>query len=584
MDSSIWRSARRGRRSFSYTITDQHGVTSTATVEVTITGVNDAPVARPDEAAMEMYDTLEIDESELLANDTDVDGDPLAVIGVGTAANGEVVLNDDGTVTYTPNAGFHGIDRFSYSIGDGQGGTATSMVTVDVAYVDLPPSAIQLTNPSAPENAAGITFSRVLVDDPDGGSNLFTVSDPRFEIVDNGYGILLLKLADGARLNYERESEVDLEITATSSTGHSTSQAFSLRVIDVNDRPIGEVDRVFTNQANGSTIRIPVEFLLANDRDPDGHDVTLVEVEGLGGATATLSADGTNVLFTTDADAGERNFLRYKLLDNGEPAQQSNWTTVVVEGQAGDTVIVESGPGILLGTGNADTLIGGSEDDFLLGRNGDDTLDGGDGHDTLRGGGGDDTLDGGAGRDTLQGGAGNDTLRGGAGLDTLSGGAGDDTLRGGNGSDILDGNGGADTLYGGNGSDELNGGGGDDTLDGGAGNDLMSGGAGADRFVIDDLGGVDTVTDFRAAQGDRLDLADLLSGAPDTGGTTLADFLRITFNGEDSRINVDVDGEGRLGGNADARIIVEGVDLTGGAVDQAAIIDQLVATDQLVAA
>ena len=68
----------------------------------------------------------------VLANDTDVDGDALTVVSVTQPANGTVTVNADGTVTYTPRANFYGVDTFTYTIADGNGGTDSATVTVTV--------------------------------------------------------------------------------------------------------------------------------------------------------------------------------------------------------------------------------------------------------------------------------------------------------------------------------------------------------------------------------------------------------------------------------------------------------------------
>ncbi|MDF2410901.1 type I secretion C-terminal target domain-containing protein, partial [Aeromonas sp. 2HA2] len=127
-----------------------------------------------------------------------------------------------------------------------------------------------------------------------------------------------------------------------------------------------------------------------------------------------------------------------------------------------------------------------------------DVLIGGEGNDILFGQGGDDFLFGGAGNDILFGGSGNDMLYGESGNDTLYGGSGNDTL------------------YGGAGNDTLSGGLGNDILVGGLGNDILKGDAGADTFTWlqgDTTGGTiakDYVVDFSRAEGDKLDLRDLL--------------------------------------------------------------------------
>ncbi|MCF5071600.1 LapA family giant adhesin, partial [Pseudomonas syringae] len=103
---------------------------------------------------------------------------------------------------------------------------------------------------------------------------------------------------------------------------------------------------------------------------------------------------------------------------------------------------------------------------------------------------------------------------------------GNDTLLGGAGNDILFGSGGGDWLDGGKGNDILLGGTGKDTLIGGQGNDILIGGSGADTFVwkSGDTGN-DVIKDFKASEGDRIDLRDLLQGET---GSTIDNFLKIT--------------------------------------------------------
>ncbi|MBC3271817.1 type I secretion C-terminal target domain-containing protein, partial [Pseudomonas sp. SWRI81] len=103
---------------------------------------------------------------------------------------------------------------------------------------------------------------------------------------------------------------------------------------------------------------------------------------------------------------------------------------------------------------------------------------------------------------------------------------GNDTLLGGAGNDILFGSGGNDLLDGGKGNDILLGGTGNDTLIGGRGNDILIGGSGGDTFVwkSGDTGN-DVIKDFKASEGDRIDLRDLLQGET---GSTIDNFLKIS--------------------------------------------------------
>jgi len=126
-----------GAASFDYIVEDNgttKGVadplTATGRVLVTVTAVNDPPVANDDRATTTPKTAVRI---AVLANDTDVDGDTLSVESATTPAHGSVTVNADSTISYTPAEAFSGIDRFDYTVADGQGGRATGHVTVSVA-------------------------------------------------------------------------------------------------------------------------------------------------------------------------------------------------------------------------------------------------------------------------------------------------------------------------------------------------------------------------------------------------------------------------------------------------------------------
>ncbi|MGF1474606.1 MAG: cadherin-like domain-containing protein, partial [Geminicoccaceae bacterium] len=90
---------------------------------------NTAPVATDDSASTDQDVPLIIPVADLLANDSDGDGDPIDLDSFAQAANGSVTDNGDGTLTYTPNAGFSGDDSFSYTVTDG---IDSDMATVDI--------------------------------------------------------------------------------------------------------------------------------------------------------------------------------------------------------------------------------------------------------------------------------------------------------------------------------------------------------------------------------------------------------------------------------------------------------------------
>ncbi|MEL6565489.1 MAG: tandem-95 repeat protein, partial [Pseudomonadota bacterium] len=125
-----------GTDSFTYFANDGTEDSDTAaTVTISVTGAsNTDPVAGDDAVTTNEDTSVTID---LLANDSDADGDALSVI-LGTPGNGTVMF-DDGEYVYTPDTDFNGTDTFTYSVSDGNGGSDTATVTVTVDAVnDLP--------------------------------------------------------------------------------------------------------------------------------------------------------------------------------------------------------------------------------------------------------------------------------------------------------------------------------------------------------------------------------------------------------------------------------------------------------------
>jgi len=140
-----------GTVTLNYSITDG-GFSSTGRVTVTVTPVNDAPVAAADSYTTPEDSVLSvpvagllstgINGASILANDSDVDGDPLTALLVTDVSHGSLVLNSDGSFTYTPAQDFYGIDSFTYVACDGPDDSPVTTVTINVTPI---PDPVQLT-------------------------------------------------------------------------------------------------------------------------------------------------------------------------------------------------------------------------------------------------------------------------------------------------------------------------------------------------------------------------------------------------------------------------------------------------------
>ncbi len=285
---------------------------------------------------------------------------------------------------------------------------------------------------------------------------------------------------------------------------------------------------------------------------------------------------------------------------------------------SGETLSGGAGGDWIYGGKGNDTLLGGAGNDYLIGGAGNDRLDGGthDSYDEVLymaspsavtvnlgtgiasdGWGGTDTLinitdvvgsafgdrlTGSRGDDWFQGFKGNDTINGGAGFDAVAyfdalqgvtvnlatgrandGWGGTDVLtsveavEGSLFADVITGNAYANRLSGYDGKDTISGGGGSDTLSGGLGQDRLTGGTGADRFVFEaPAEGGDTITDFSASQGDRMEFGRSAFGGLPTGGLASARFqsvasggatlsgTRFVYNTGEKALYFDADGSG----------------------------------------
>jgi hypothetical protein len=325
---------------FSYTVTDSLGGTATATVFVQVGLVaNDLTVETPPDQS------LVIDPA---AGNTDFNGDPLTVTSISQPASGSAVLNADGTVTYTPPAGFLGTDSFSYTLGDGQGDSATATVTVLVA--------------NDPPLAYGAVAST--------GQGTPVTVDVLADAVDP-YGDPLTVTAAGAAADGTAVLNPDGTITYTPNPGFVGVDAFSYTVSDGFGSASAEVTVAVGLQppvANPASATTPqgqpvVLNVLANDSDPQGTALTLAGVTQPANGTATVNADST-ITYTPDPGFAGTDSFAYTILDADGLAARA---TVTVTVPAPPTVLIIDGPvtldgGSLTGYSAVEVAAGGTLD------------------------------------------------------------------------------------------------------------------------------------------------------------------------------------------------------------------------------
>ncbi|MGQ0463918.1 MAG: Ig-like domain-containing protein [Sporichthyaceae bacterium] len=287
-----------GTDTFAYTISDGRGGTATATVTVTV--ANAAPKAVDDAVATAPNTAIDV---AVLANDTDANipgtTQKLVVTNVGTPANGTAALNPDGTVTYTPNAGFAGTDTFTYAISDGAGGTAQATVTVTVPNAKPAASDDVATTPHA--TAVAID---VLANDADPNGDKLTVDSftqpDKGKVVAGTGGKLVYTPPDGFR--------GVATFTYVASDGKGGTATATVTVTVLNAGPVAANDTAATD--TGKAVPISV---LGNDSDVNGDKPTITGSTDPAHGKAVV--DGATVVYTPDAGYKGPDTFEYTISD-----------------------------------------------------------------------------------------------------------------------------------------------------------------------------------------------------------------------------------------------------------------------------
>ncbi|TMS95791.1 hemagglutinin, partial [Pseudoalteromonas sp. S979] len=289
-----------GTATVSYTITD--GTQSASGIlTVTITSVNDTPVANPDTATI--LEDAAPTSINVIANDTDVDSDPLA-ISTASASTGSVSVSGSNLV-YTPEANFNGQAVVNYTLTDGTT-TAAGVLTVTVTAVNDAPVA----NPDTAtilEDAAATNIN-VLGNDTDEENDALSIS-----ALTTTSGAVT---STGNDVIFTSEANFNGQVTVNYTLSDGTDTAMgvlTITVTPVNDAPIANPDSA-TILEDAVTTNINV---LSNDTDPENDSLTISEAST---NTGSVSVAGSNLAYTPEADFNGQAVINYTLSDGTDTA------------------------------------------------------------------------------------------------------------------------------------------------------------------------------------------------------------------------------------------------------------------------
>ena len=331
----------QGSDSFTYSFEDvDNAVSNSGSVSLTITPANDAPVATADTYTVNEDLILTVPANGVLTNDTDSDGDAITAALVTSTTNGTVVLNLNGSFTYTPNGNFNGTDAFTYVANDGTVNSSTVTVTITVNQVNDAPisSNDAVTTLEDTPVTIAILANDTDIDNAPLASSVVITSPP-------ANGTVIVNPTTG-QVTYTPDPDFNgsdsFSYTVNDPDGSTSNVAtVNITITPVDDAPVATND-------NGNTLEnTPVTIsLLPNDQSQynniDPSSVTIVSNVGNG----TLTIDATTGIVTyTPATAflGSDTFT-YTIRDLNGNISNIATVTITVTPVNDPPVAVDDGP------------------------------------------------------------------------------------------------------------------------------------------------------------------------------------------------------------------------------------------------
>ncbi|WPO98927.1 retention module-containing protein [Pseudomonas sp. HR96] len=549
---------------FTVTAADRDGSTASSTLSVNI--INDAPIAVNDVAGALVSATSQTVSGNVLSNDVlgadRVAGGPV-VSGNFTGTYGNLVLNPDGTYTYTLNtndadfkalaSGQFATDNFTYTLRDADGDTSAARLQVQISGGAAPVVTVFRTLVVADDSgtASGTAVTQASNSSDFTASTLQTIAFTGAG-TNLGESLRTLERADFTALSGGMAAALLVTgyLAATTAAGQVDQESFSVS--------LKQGETLTLDPSNSA--QLGLQLVLA-----DGSTQTLSADHAF-----TATQDGTYTLHVTNASTAGT-------AEDYSLGVTIGATTAIYSSDTATGTATDAHYAVAADTTTAATLTAASTGDHVLaGSDGNDVLTAGAGNDSLFGGKGDDLLIAGSGNDLLNGGDGNDTVSyqnatagvhvslAIAGQQNVMDGKYDtlvsiENLIGSSHDDVLIGNDKGNVLNGGLGNDTLIGGSGNDTLIGGMGNNTLTGGGGSDTFLWQQGNtGHDTVTDFKPGS-NTLDLSQLLQGHSDAN--SLDDYLHFQVTGTGDNLMTTIQVSSSAAATPTQTIDLQGVNL-----------------------
>ncbi|KIP65980.1 polymer-forming cytoskeletal family protein [Vibrio harveyi] len=311
-----------GDVNFSFDVSDGTDTVS-ANIDVSVTPVNDPPVAGSTSYTVHEDNSITISDAQLLANSSDLEGD-VSIDSVSySGSDGVLQINGDGTYTFSPNENFNGEVTLDVVVADEEGVTDATTAGITVLEVNDPPVAGPTSYTIDEDSVLTFSESQVLLNasDVEGDVELVGISydgpDGIFSVNDDG----TCSFAPNENFN----GQVQLDVTIRDEDGAEVDTVINVNVLPINDVPVSG-DLAYSVDEDGS-ITLSQEQLLSQASDIEGDDLTASDLTVDGNTTVTANDDGSFTI-TPDADFNGDIDIQFNITDGTDTIQATADLTV----------------------------------------------------------------------------------------------------------------------------------------------------------------------------------------------------------------------------------------------------------------
>jgi large repetitive protein len=315
-----------GTDTFTYGVSDGNSGKDTATVRITVNAVNDAPKAADDPYSVDEDQTLTVPDgaTDLLANDSDIEGDTLTAVQEVGPAHGQLTLSPDGSFTYTPDAHYNGEVTFTYKASDGNLHSDVTTVTITVNPLNDEPVGTTDIKETPENTPLVLTQAELINNDNAGPANESSQSLTVTEVKNPTHGTVKLenaKITFTPQANYNGPASFLYTVCDDGQPQQECSTqtaTVNISVSPVNSRPEAK-DASFTIKEDAAPLAIDFSKLVSVVETSDSNLTYNIVVGSVKPNQGTLSGTAHRRTFDSADDFNGTLTITYTVTDRGDP-------------------------------------------------------------------------------------------------------------------------------------------------------------------------------------------------------------------------------------------------------------------------